>query len=87
MSIGSGLFASANWALTADLTPTGAGGRFFGLLALATGGGAAVAGLYGSVVDVYGYSPLFLVAALTFVGSAAILPRAALIARVAGAAA
>jgi MFS family permease len=82
MSIGSGLFASANWALTADLTPTGAGGRFFGLLALATGGAAALAGLFGPLVDLpTGYNPLFVVAALTFAGSAVVLPRAAQIAR------
>jgi MFS family permease len=66
MSIGSGLFASANWALTADLTPKGAGGRFFGLLALATGGAAAAAGLFGPLVDHAGFNLLFLVTALSF---------------------
>jgi MFS family permease len=82
MSIGSGLFASANWALTADLTPQGAGGRFFGVLALATGGAAALAGLFGPLVDAGGYTALFLVTALTFAGSAVVLPRAAQIAHV-----
>ncbi len=81
MSMGSGLFASANWALAADLTPRGAGGRFFGLLALATGGAAALAGLFGILVDRAGYNPLFIVTALIFAGSAVALPRAAQVAR------
>lgn len=80
MSIGSGLFASANWALTADLTPSGEGGRFFGLLALATGGAAAAAGLFGPLVDHVGYSALFVAAAVAFGGSVALLPRAAIVA-------
>lgn len=75
MSIGSGLFASANWALTADMTPAGGGGRYFGLLALATGGAAAIAGLFGPLVDYAGYTPLFAVAALTFCASVVVLPR------------
>jgi MFS family permease len=86
MSVGSGLFAAANWALTADLTPRGAGGRFFGLLAVATGGAAALAGLFGVLVDRAGYNPLFVVTALLFAGSAVVLPRAAQIARAAHAA-
>jgi len=81
MSMGSGLFASANWALAADLTPRAAGGRFFGLLALATGGAAALAGLFGILVDRAGYNPLFIVTALIFAGSAVALPRAAQVAR------
>lgn len=75
MSVGSGLFASANWALTADMTPMGAGGRFFGVLALATGGAAAFAGLFGPLVDHAGYTPLFIVAAATYCASVAVLPR------------
>ena len=74
MSIGSGLFASANWALSADLTPKGNGGRFFGLVALATGGATAVAGLLGPVVDHLGFTALFLVAAGAFAGSVVVLP-------------
>lgn len=75
MSAGSGLFASANWALTADLTPHGTGGRSFGLLAVATGGAAALAGLFGILVDRAGYTPLFVVAAVAFALSAVVLPR------------
>jgi MFS family permease len=81
MSVGSGLFASANWALTADLTPHGAGGRFYGLLALATGGATAIAGLLGPVVDHFGYTPLFVLSAVTFSLSAVLLPRAAHVAQ------
>jgi MFS family permease len=80
MGVGSGLFASANWALTADMTPAGAGGRFFGLLALATGGAAALAGLFGPLVDHAGYTPLFVVAAVAYCASVAVLPRTAPIA-------
>ena len=79
MSIGSGLFAAANWALTADLTSHGTGGRAFGLLAVATGGAAALAGLFGILVDRAGYNPLFLITALTFALSAMALPQRAAI--------
>jgi len=75
MSLGSGLFASANWALAADLAPAGNGGRFFGLLALATGGAAALAGLLGPLVDYAGYDALFALAAVFFVVGVAIIPR------------
>jgi MFS family permease len=77
MGVGSGLFASSNWALTADLTPKGTGGRHFGLLALATSGAAAVAGLLGPLVDAVGYNALFLAATLAFGLSVVVLPRAA----------
>jgi MFS family permease len=77
LSIGSGLFASSNWALTADLTPKGTGGRYFGLLALATGGAAAVAGLLGPLVDHLGYNALFIAASASFAVSVVVLPRAA----------
>jgi MFS family permease len=87
MSVGSGLFAAANWALTADLTSRGAGGRFFGLLAVATGGAAVLAGLFGVLVDRAGYNALFVVTALLFAGSAVVLPRATQIAHAAHAAA
>jgi hypothetical protein len=49
-------------------------------LALATGGAAAVAGLFGPLVDHAGYNPLFLVTGLSFPISAAVLPRAAQVA-------
>jgi len=76
MSVGSGLFASANWALAADLAPAGNGGRFFGLLALATGGASALAGLLGPLVDYAGYDALFILSAVCFVVGVAIIPRA-----------
>ncbi len=74
MSLGSGLFASANWALAADLAPVGKGGRFFGLLALATGGASALAGLLGPLVDYEGYNALFAVAAVFFIAGVVIIP-------------
>lgn len=77
MSVGSGLFASANWALAADLAPAGQGGRFFGVVALATGGATAAAGLFGPLIDHGGYNTLFVVAALAFCISTVLLPRVA----------
>ncbi len=71
MSLGSAAFASANWALTADLVPPQEPARFFGLANIGTAGAAAAAGLFGPLVDwantLYpgaGYPALFVVAAL-----------------------
>jgi MFS-type transporter involved in bile tolerance (Atg22 family) len=73
MSLGSGAFAGANWAATADMAPEDQGGRYFGLANLGAGGAAAAAGLFGPLIDagdglVPGgrYSVLFTGAALAF---------------------
>ena len=80
MAIGSAAFASANWALAADLAPPHEAARFFGLANLGTAGAAAVAGLFGPLVDWAngltpgaGYSALFVMAALAFAASAVVL--------------
>lgn len=75
MSVGSGLFASANWALAADIAPQNRGGFFFGVLALATSGAGALAGLLGPLVDHGGYAGLFGFAALAVAVSVAVMPR------------
>jgi MFS family permease len=77
MALGSAAFASANWALTADVTPPDEGARFFGLANIGTAGAAAVAGLLGPLVDWgnagapgFGYTVLFIVAAIASAASA-----------------
>jgi MFS family permease len=80
MSLGSAAFASANWALTADLVPPAEAARFFGLANFGTAGAAAAAGLFGPLVDAAnrsasgsGYTLLFIIAGLLFVVSAVAL--------------
>jgi MFS family permease len=77
MALGSAAFASANWALATSLAPPHEAARFIGLLNVGTAGGAAVAGLFGPVVDWAnhlnpgtGYSALFVAASLAFGASA-----------------
>jgi MFS family permease len=79
MSLGSASFAGGSWALIADLVPKDESARYFGLANFSTAGAAAVAGLFGPIIDwVESISPgnrfsmLFLAAAITFVAS--ILP-------------
>ena len=76
MSIGSAAFAGGSWALIADLVPKTEAARFFGLANFSTAGSAAVAGLFGPVIDgverIYpgmGFSVLFILAALAFLAS------------------
>ena len=79
MSFGSAAFAGGSWALLADLVPKKESARFFGLANFSTAGSAAVAGLFGPIIDGVerispglGFSVLFLVASLSFLAS--ILP-------------
>jgi MFS family permease len=79
MSIGSAAFAGGSWALIADLVPKQEAARFFGLANFSTTGSAALAGLFGPLIDGVerlspgmGFSVLFFAAALAFVAS--ILP-------------
>jgi MFS family permease len=79
MSLGSAAFAGGSWALLADLVPKKESARFFGLANFSTAGSAAVAGLFGPVIDWAdhlapgtGFSVLFGAAALAFLAS--ILP-------------
>jgi MFS family permease len=51
LAAGSGAFASANWAATADAVPLRAAGRWLGLASMATWAAAACAGLLGPLVD------------------------------------
>jgi MFS family permease len=79
MSVGSAAFAGGSWALIADLVPKDQSARYFGLANISTAGAAAVAGLFGPVIDWVDFvSPgnrflmLFLMAAITF--AASVLP-------------
>ncbi len=80
MSLGSGAFTSANWALTADLAPPEEAARFMALANFGTVGASAAAGLFGPLFDMAealragtGYPALFAVAALAFLASAVAL--------------
>lgn len=76
MSIGSAAFAGGSWALLADLVPRDQPARFFGLANFSTAGAAAVAGLFGPVIDGVdrispglGFSALFMLASIVFLAS------------------
>jgi len=80
MSLGSAAFASANWALMADLVPKNEPARFFGLANIGTAGAAAAAGLFGPLIDGLntarpglGYPALFAAASLMFILSALVM--------------
>jgi MFS family permease len=76
MAIGSATFAAANWALTADVVPAEEAARFFGLANFGTAGAAALAGIFGPLVDYAnnsmggsGYTSLFVISSITFLAS------------------
>ena len=54
MAVGTGLFTSANWAMTTDLVPPAEAARWMGLANVGTAGAAAVAGLFGPLADLTG---------------------------------
>jgi MFS family permease len=77
MSLGSAAFAGGSWALMADLVPRERSARFFGLANFSTAGSAAVAGLFGPIIDGVeqvspgmGFSVLFILASVAFLTSA-----------------
>ena len=79
MSLGSAAFSGGNWALLADIVPRNQSARFFGLANFSSAGSAAVAGLFGLLVDWgdriapgMGFSMLFAAASLAF--AASVLP-------------
>lgn len=85
MSLGSAAFAGGSWALLADLVPRNESARFFGLANFSTAGAAAVAGLFGPVIDGVerispgmGFSVLFILAAAAFLASVLPLQRSLL---------
>jgi len=76
MSLGSAAFAGGSWALLADLVPKEESARYFGLANFSTAGSAAVAGLFGPLIDWVerqfpgeGFSILFVVASIAFIAS------------------
>ncbi len=79
MSLGSAAFSGGSWALLADVVPRNESARFLGLANFSTAGGAAVAGLFGLLIDWgdrispgMGFAILFAAASLTF--AASVLP-------------
>ena len=77
MSLGSASFAGGSWTLIADLVPKDESARYFGLANFSTAGSAAVAGLFGPIIDRTeqispgnGFTILFLGAAIAFFASA-----------------
>jgi hypothetical protein len=51
LALGSAAFSTSNWALAADLALQGESARFLGLANLGTAGAAALAGLFGLLID------------------------------------
>lgn len=79
LSLGTAAFSGGSWALIADLVPEDEPARFFGFANFSVAGAAAVAGLFGPVIDwteqVFprnGFTVLFLMAAVVI--AASILP-------------
>lgn len=64
MAVGSAAFGAGSWAALADLTEREATGRLLGIANLGTAGAAAVAGLFGPLIDVAGFGAGFSIAAL-----------------------
>ncbi len=72
MSLGTAAFVTGNWAATTDLVPAGEAGRLMGIANLGTGLAAAAAGALGPLIEIAGFVPALLVAAI--VSAAAVLP-------------
>lgn len=64
MSLGTAAFVTANWAATTLIVPAADAGRLMGVANLGTAMAAAVAGLVGPLIDLGGFGPALLVAAL-----------------------
>lgn len=84
MAVGSAAFAAANWAAVADLAPPTEAARFMALANFGTAGAAAIAGLFGPLIDAVeelavgsGYTALLLVAVVVFVASGFVVITAA----------
>ena len=74
LSIGTATFVAANWSMTTSTIPRTEAARFMGIANIGTAGAAAVAGLFGPVIDVsralvpgLGYAAVFVSAAVAFV--------------------
>ena len=72
MSVGTAAFITANWAATTSIIPAPDAGRLMGIANLGTAVAAAVAGLAGPLIDLVGFAPTLIVAAL--VSAAACVP-------------
>jgi MFS family permease len=69
MAVGTAAFSAASWAMLADAAHPSESGRLLGLAHLGTAGAAAMAGLFGLLIDAAGYGVAFPAAAvLTLAG-------------------
>jgi MFS family permease len=80
LALGSAAFSTGNWALAADLAPQGEAARFLALANFGTAGAAALAGLFGLLIDLgnrlaagAGFIALFAAAATAFIASALVV--------------
>jgi MFS family permease len=80
LALGSAAFSTGNWALAADLAPKGEAARFLALANFGTAGAAALAGLFGLLIDLgnrleagAGFTALFAATTIAFVGSALVV--------------
>jgi MFS family permease len=80
LAFGSAAFSVANWALSADFAPPEEAARFLALANFGTAGAAAVAGIFGSLIDFgnqfasgTGYNLLFITAAAVFLTSSLVV--------------
>jgi MFS family permease len=64
MSVGTAAFVTSNWAATTALVPPTDAGRLMAVANLGTGLAAAAAGALGPLIDVAGFEPALLVAAV-----------------------
>ncbi|HSL75821.1 MAG TPA: MFS transporter, partial [Candidatus Limnocylindrales bacterium] len=74
MSIGTAVYATANWAALTQMAPAEDAGRLMGLANIGTGGAAACAGLLGPAIDTWGLAPAL--ASATAASLAAVVPLA-----------
>ena len=82
LALGSAIFSTANWALTADFAPTGEAARYLAIANFGTAGAAAAAGIFGPLIDFgnllgegMGYSLLFAAASAAFLASSLAVQR------------
>jgi MFS family permease len=78
MAAGTAAFMTANWAATVDLVEATRAGRLMGIANLGTAAAAATAGLIGPLIEVAGFAPGLLLAAIASAGAVVpLVPRPA----------
>lgn len=69
MSIGTAAFITANWAALTDIVPATESGRLMGIASIGTGFAAAAAGLVGWPIELAGFGPALVLAAVAMAAS------------------